>query len=90
MEFLRITAANGIHTYVPDNYVTSLTVAADTTENTTSFKSGKITAVKYLDAAAASAPVTVAPAIVAYDGTNIRYQYGIFSPSGIFQAWLTS
>lgn len=98
MEFLRITAATtGIKTYIPDNYVVNIVVAADVADAGTVMRApvvarGKITAVKYLDGDAAAAPtVTSVTSIAAYTGTaSARYEYGSYTYDGAFNAALSN
>jgi len=97
MEFLRITAATtGIKTYIPDNYVVNIVVSADTLDTGSNIRApqavrGIITAVKYLDGAAAAAPTVISAAVAAYAGTGTaRYEYGSFTFDGAFCAALTN
>ena len=68
MIFLKITAADGTKTFIPDSYVAQVTTGADATSAATAYASGritrgKITGVKYYDGAAATVgALTVFPA----------------------------
>ena len=90
MIFLKITAANGIATLVPDNYVLQVVTAADTRDAGSAYRApnvvrGKITSVKYYDGANATAGAIVAVAsISAYVTGGIKYEYGMITPDGAF------
>ena len=96
IDFLRITTAAGVRTYIPMNYVTSVVVAADSVGATTvnadgRITRGRITDVKYLDAAAAAAPVTVAvTGIAAWTGANTLYEVGSYGDDGNFVTQLSN
>lgn len=98
MQFLKITAATtGIATYIPDNQVVSITVAANTADAGSSYRApnvvrGLITGVKYLSGiAAAAVTVTDVTGITAYAGTaSTKYEYGIMSFDGAFTAVLSN
>lgn len=89
-EFLRITTSAGVRTYIPLNYVTSITTAADAVSAVSANASGRITrglitAVKYLDGAAAAAPtITAVAAIPEWTGANTLYEVGCQGPDGNF------
>ncbi len=91
MEFLRITASNGVKTYIPDNYVAQITVAADTATSSTNYAAptvirGKITGVKYYDGANATAGALV----VVTDVSTAKYEYGCFTVDGAFVTALSN
>jgi hypothetical protein len=96
MEFLRITAVNGTHTYIPDNYVANITVSADTQDAGSDYRApnvirGKITGVKYYDGANGTAgALVVVTSIAAFNGTNTRYAYGCFTVDGAFVSALVN
>jgi hypothetical protein len=98
MQFLKITAATtGIATYIPDNQVVNITVAANTADAGTAYRApnvvrGLITGVKYLDGAAAAAvTVTAVAGITAYAGTaTAKYEYGVMTHDGAFTAVLSN
>jgi hypothetical protein len=91
MEFLRITASNGVKTYIPDNYVAQITVAADTGTTASDYAAstvvrGKITGVKYYDGANATAGALV----VVTDVSAAKYEYGCFTVDGAFVTALSN
>lgn len=86
MECLKITASDGTYQIVPDSNVVNIGCAANSNN-----KSGKIVSVKYLNGAAAGAPVlTVATAIPAWDGTNTKYEYGCLTETGELHVYLAN
>ena len=96
MDFLRITTAAGVRTYVPMNYVVQVVTAADAVGAVTAnadgrLTRGRITDIKYLDGAAAAAPtLTVVAAIAAWTGANTLYEIGDLSPDGSFMTALSN
>ena len=90
MEFLKITQTDGTSVLIPDNYVSKISVAAPTAPVSPAqpFVSGRITAVKYLDAADSAAVVVEDVTVAAYDGTNAKYEYGCLLEGGQFSAYL--
>jgi hypothetical protein len=76
LEGLKITATDGTATFVPSNDVQHVKTAAPT--GNSPFVQGKITEVKY------NAGATTVPAIAAWNGANILYEYGGYDHSGIF------
>ena len=96
MKFLRITAADGSKTFVPNPYVIQITTGADTTGAATDYGSGritrgKITGVKYNDGTViAPTTIVVITSIPAYTGGAIRYDYGCLTVDGAFVATLSN
>lgn len=94
MEFLRITAADGTRTYIPDNYVAQITTTADTLDAGSNYRApnvvrGRINGVKYYDGANATAGALVVVAgIAAYTTGGVLYEYGCFTVDGAFVAAL--
>lgn len=86
MEFLRITATNGTKKYIPDNYVVSITTAADTLDAGSNYRApnvvrGRITEVKYTDGTTVTTDT-----VAAYTGANALYEYGCYTVDGAFVA----
>jgi len=96
MNFLRITASNGIKTMIPEGGVVQITTAADTVGAATDNASGHvtrglITAVKYNDAATAVAQtVVIVTGIVAFTTGGVLYEFGTQSTDGAFNAVLSN
>jgi len=94
MEFLRITATNGIKQYIPDNYVVKIVVSADTLDAGSDYAApkvasrGKITSVSYYDGANTTAGAIVVATVAAYDSTNALYEFGVFGFDGTFNTAL--
>jgi hypothetical protein len=88
MKVLKITQTNGTYQLIPEGFIVNLTLSAPAL--TTVGFWGKITAVKYLDGAAAAAPTVLAPVVAAYVGNNVRYQLGCITDDGIFDQIYTS
>ena len=88
MEFLRITNADGTKKYIPDNYVVSITTAADTKDAGSDYRApnvvrGRITEVKYTDGTTITTDT-----VAAFSGTNALYEYGCYTVDGAFIAAL--
>jgi hypothetical protein len=86
MEFLRITAADGTKKYIPDNYVVSITTAADTLDAGSDYRApnvvrGRITEAKYTDGTTVTTDT-----VAAYTGANALYEYGCYTVDGAFVA----
>ncbi len=96
MNYLKITTAAGVQTYIPIDYVVQIVLAADAVGATTANASGRITrgritGLKYLDGAAAAAPtITAVAAIAAYTGANTLYEIGNLTVDGAFQTILSN
>lgn len=94
MEFLRITAADGTRTYIPDNYVAQITTTADALDAGSDYRApnvvrGRINGVKYYDGANATAgALVVVSGISAYAAGGVLYEYGCFTVDGAFVAAL--
>jgi hypothetical protein len=89
MKVLKITQTNGTYVLVPDDMVVSFTLSAPSIVNGLS-SWGKITAVKYLDGAAAAVLTVVAPAVTPFIGSNVRYEVGCVNNTGVFDQYYTS
>lgn len=86
MEFLRITATDGTKKYIPDNYVVSITTAADTLDAGSDYRApnvvrGRITEAKYTDGTTVTTDT-----VAAYTGANALYEYGCYTVDGAFVA----
>lgn len=96
MEFLRITSAAGVQTYIPKDALLQVTVAADVVGAATANASGRrqrglLTDLKYLDGIAAASPsITVVAAIAVWNGANTLYEVGCQSVDGAFVAILSN
>jgi len=96
MEFLRITSAAGVKTYIPKDALIQVATAADSVGAATVNAAGRlqrglITDLKYLDGAAAASPtITVVAAIAAWNGANTLYEIGCQSVDGAFTAILSN
>jgi hypothetical protein len=88
MEFLRITSAAGVRTWIPESALIQVTTAADSTSAATANAAGRltrglITDVKYLDGIAAASPtITVVAAIPPWSGANTLYELICLGPDG--------
>ncbi len=96
MNYLKITTAAGVQTYIPINYVVQIVLAADAVDAATDNASGRITRgritdLPYLDGAAAAAPtITSVATIAAFTGANTLYEVGTLTVDGAFQAILSN
>jgi len=83
MYFLRIT--NGTKKHVPMEMVVSVTTAADV-----GLVRGKITAVKYMDGAAAAVVTVTSDTVAAYNGANALYEVGCLTIDGAFTTHMSN
>jgi hypothetical protein len=95
MEFLKVTATNGTSTYIPDNYVVHVHTAADTLDAGSDYSAPKvirnrITEVSYAIVTGTTFSWVTAAAIPAYNGANIRYEYGCKTLDGTFSAAMSN
>jgi len=95
MEFLKITATNGTVTYVPDNYVVNVITAADTLDGGSNYRApnvlrGRITEVSYGVVTSTVLSWVTAASIAAYNGSNIKYEYGCKTLDGSFSVAMSN
>lgn len=88
MKVLKITQADRTYQLIPEGFIVNLTLSAPAL--TTVGFWGKITAVKYLDGAAAAAPTVLAPVVPVFAGNNIHYELGCITDDGIFEQIYTN
>jgi hypothetical protein len=86
MVFLKITAADGTQTYVPDNSVVQLSLAADTLDAGSDYAApqvirGRLTGAIYYTGTGSATTVTEIPARVS---GGIVYEYGTKTDDGTF------
>jgi hypothetical protein len=95
MEFLKVTATDGTVTYIPDNYVVHVHTAPDTFSAATDYSApkvirGKITEVSYGTVSGSTFAWATVTSIPAYNGANIKYEYGEKTMDGSFSVAMSN
>jgi hypothetical protein len=96
LEFLRITNVDGTKRYIPSGSVVHVTTATDALDAGSDYRApnvtrGVITSVGYLDGShGAGQAVVLVNGIAAFNGANIRYEYGAMTFDGAFSAALSN
>jgi len=95
MEFLKVTATDGTVTYIPDNYVVHVHTVADTLDAGSDYSApkvvrGRINEVSYGAVTGTTFGWVTAASIPAYNGSNIKYEYGCKTIDGAFSAAMSN
>jgi hypothetical protein len=95
MFFLKITNVDGTQVFIPNPDVIQIVVTPDSQTTATNYSvsrpvQGSITEVAYLNGAAAASQTIVRVTTPLYNGSNIKYEFGIQSLDGTFAVMMSN